>query len=239
MLAAGRVIPSATISGDADCVIATESHTTRLAFAVRDAMQQRGLTLAAIESCTGGLVASALTDVPGSGYLLGSAVAYSPEIKVRFGVPASTIADHGAVSSAVALSLAERAAAWFGTDYGIGVTGVAGPDCEEGHRPGTAFVAVWSKTRGGVVQPVSVRGDRPEVKAQTAHLAIGLLAAELDGDVETSTDAVKRWVAVTGESNDRVDHQLDDSFPASDPPSFTPVTSIGPPSDGRTSVAAR
>lgn len=225
---------------DALAMLHEHSHTARLACFVRDAMQARGETLAAIESCTGGLVASTLTDVPRSGYLLGSAVAYSPEVKVKFGVPPSIIVAHGTISSAVALSLAECAAAWFEADYGIGVTGVAGPASDEGKPPGTAFAAVWSRERGGVVLPIAVSGDRAGVKANIAHLAIALLVAELDGDPEAPTPEVQRWLEAcsTPEYDDPIDRQSDDSFPASDPPSFSPVVGAGTPDRRLVELAA-
>lgn len=233
------MFPGARTS-DAGAMPHEHSHTARLACFVRDAMHARGATLAAIESCTGGLVASTLTDIPRSGYLLGSAVAYSPEVKVKFGVSPSTIVAHGTVSSAVALALAECAARWFEADYGIGVTGVAGPGSDEGKPPGTAFAAVWSRERGGVVLPIAVSGDRTGVKADIAHLAIALLVAELDGDPESPTPEVQRWLeACSGPAyDDPIDQQSDDSFPASDPPSFSPVVGPGTPDRRLVELAA-
>jgi nicotinamide-nucleotide amidase len=138
-------------------------------------------TLSALESCTGGLLASMLTDVPGAGYFLGGAVAYSPEAKARFGVPCDVMERCGLVSREVALAMAECAARWFKTDFGIGVTGVAGPDPEDGIPPGTAFAAVWARGRAAAVVPIEVRcDDRKTAKAQIAELAVGLLLEELD-----------------------------------------------------------
>lgn len=218
-----------------------DSHTTRLACFVRDVMQARGSSLAALESCTGGLVASTLTDVPRSGYLLGSAVAYSPRAKMKFGVPAGTIDEHGTISSETALALARAAAEWFEADFGIGITGVAGPGDEEGLPAGTAFAAVWNASRSdGVVLPIAASGTRTRIKAEIAHMAIALLVAELDGGTETASPEVQRWLdaACPNGYKDPVDQQSDDSFPASDPPSFAPLVSVGPPDRSRELAAA-
>jgi nicotinamide-nucleotide amidase len=144
-------------------------------------MARHNSTLSALESCTGGLLASMLTDVPGAGYFLGGAVAYSPEAKARFGVPEEVMERCGLVSREVALAMAECAARWFNTDFGVGVTGVAGPDPEDGIPPGTAFAAVWSRGRAAAVVPIEVFcDDRKTAKAQIAELAVGLLLEELD-----------------------------------------------------------
>ncbi|HEX6989139.1 MAG TPA: competence/damage-inducible protein A, partial [Bacillota bacterium] len=89
----------------------------------------RGLTLAAAESCTGGLLGARITDVPGSSaYFLLSVVAYSNHAKQRvLGVPGDLLAAHGAVSEPVALAMAEGARRVAGADVGLGVTGIAGP----------------------------------------------------------------------------------------------------------------
>ena len=95
----------------------------------------RGLTIATAESCTAGLLAGRLTDRPGSSaYVLGGLVVYSNEAKHRLaGVSRELIADVGAVSAEVAVALADGARARLGTDIGVGITGVAGPD---GGTPG-------------------------------------------------------------------------------------------------------
>jgi nicotinamide-nucleotide amidase len=105
--------------------------------------QQRTLALA--ESCTGGLIAARLTDVPGvSQVLRGGVVAYSNDSKqALLGVPAELLASHGAVSEPVAAAMAEGARARFGADLGIATTGIAGPDGGTAAKPvGTVCFAV-------------------------------------------------------------------------------------------------
>jgi PncC family amidohydrolase len=136
-----------------------------------------GLTLATAESCTGGLVAHLITEVPGSSaYLRGGIVAYSDEVKrAELGVPANVLAAHGAVSAQVAVAMAEGVRARLGTDLGVGVTGVAGPDGGSEAKPvGLVYVAVAG--RG----PAEVRrfhwpGDRSENKRLSAGAALELL----------------------------------------------------------------
>ncbi len=103
----------------------------------------RGLTLATMESCTGGLLAAVITDVPGSSsYFKGGFVSYSNEMKVALGVDAGLIEAHGVVSAPVAEAMARAARQQLGADIGIGVTGVAGPDPLEGKPPGLAYIGM-------------------------------------------------------------------------------------------------
>ena len=90
----------------------------------------RGLTVALAESCTGGLVATTITDVPGSsGYFLGGVVSYSNEAKAALlDVPRATLDAHGAVSAQVARAMAAGAQARFAASLAASITGVAGPD---------------------------------------------------------------------------------------------------------------
>jgi PncC family amidohydrolase len=141
-------------------------------------MQSQGHSLATLESVTGGLLAHALTSVPGSGYLLGGAISYDRNIKEQFGVSAATIDRHGVVSGPVAEEMARAAARWFGACHGVGVTGVAGPDPEsDGSSPGTAFAAVWSQGAGGLVVPISVGAgkDRAEIMQEIGKQTLGTL----------------------------------------------------------------
>lgn len=105
-------------------------------------------TIATAESCTGGLVASALTEIAGaSNYVSGGVVAYSRAAKVRLGVSEAVIDGYGIVSSEVALALANCARGYFGASIGVGVTGAAGP-AYEGHTPaGVIDVACMSATQ--------------------------------------------------------------------------------------------
>jgi len=176
-------------------VLPRDSHTDRLAAAVRDAIGRYDATLSALESCTGGLLASILTDVPGAGYFLGGAVAYLPEAKAKFGVPCDLMRRCGLVSREVALAMAEGAARWLGTDFGIGVTGVAGPDEEDGIPPGVAFAAVWGRGQTAAVVPIEVSAaDRKTAKAQIAELTLGLLLDELDQFRRPASPTVEAWI---------------------------------------------
>ena len=106
-------------------------------------LAEKGLTLAVMESCTGGLLASTVTDIPGSSaYFKGGMVSYTNEAKIAYGVDPGLIAGHGAVSPEVAADMARAARERLGADIGIGVTGVAGPDELEGKAVGTAHIAI-------------------------------------------------------------------------------------------------
>ena len=106
-------------------------------------LMAKNMTLAAMESCTGGLFASTITDVPGSSrYFKGGLVTYANEAKIAYGVDAMLIEAHGAVSPEVAAAMAKAARQQLRADVGIGITGVAGPDPMEGKPAGTVFIAV-------------------------------------------------------------------------------------------------
>jgi nicotinamide-nucleotide amidase len=110
---------------------------------VGELLLQKGLTLATMESCTGGLLANYITDVPGSSrYFKGGAVAYTNEMKVALGVPRELIELHGAVSPQVAEAMARAARERLGGDVGVGITGVAGPDEVEGKPRGTVHIGI-------------------------------------------------------------------------------------------------
>lgn len=110
---------------------------------VGDLLRIRRLSLATMESCTGGLLGALITDVPGSSdYFRGGIISYSNEAKIAFGVDGALIAEHGAVSAPVALAMAEAARHRFGADIGVGVTGVAGPESIEGKPVGTMYIGL-------------------------------------------------------------------------------------------------
>jgi PncC family amidohydrolase len=116
--------------------------TTDRALGVASLLIDRRLTLAVMESCTGGLLAHTMTNLPGCGqFFLGAIVAYDTELKKRFGVPAEVIEKYGVFSeeTAEAMALAVRTTA--GADLGIGITGLAGPEPREGDPPGRIYIA--------------------------------------------------------------------------------------------------
>ena len=104
-------------------------------------LARRGLTLAVMESCTGGLLAHSITQVSGSSeYFLGGIVSYTNEVKAAWGVNPSIIQEHGVVSPEVARDMARACREAMDADVGIGITGVAGPDELEGQPVGTVHL---------------------------------------------------------------------------------------------------
>ena len=144
---------------------------------VGDLLRAARWTLAVAESCTGGLLASLLTDVPGSSdYVERGAVCYSNRSKIEWlGVPASLIAEHGAVSEPVATAMAEGVRAHARSNVGIGVTGIAGPGGGTPEKPvGTVVVAVAADGRTRV-RTFQFIGEREQVKHQSAQAAMNML----------------------------------------------------------------
>ncbi len=138
---------------------------------------EHGLTVATAESCTGGLVADAITDVAGaSRYFLGGVVAYADRAKTdQLGVAPELIAAHGAVSAQVARAMAVGARERFGADLAVAVTGIAGPGGGSEAKPvGLTYVAFAD--RGGVdVRRFLWSGDRAANKLASATAALELL----------------------------------------------------------------
>jgi nicotinamide-nucleotide amidase len=136
-----------------------------------------GTTIATAESCTGGLLAARLTDLAGSSrYFRGGVVAYANEAKGELaGVAEALIERHGAVSAEVAEALADGARGRLGTEVGVGVTGVAGPD---GGTPEKPVGLVWvSAARGAkhLTRSVTLPGSRGDVRARATTVAMHLL----------------------------------------------------------------
>jgi PncC family amidohydrolase len=157
-----------------------------LAARLQAACTARGLTVATAESCTGGLVAHLLTEVPGSSaYVRGGIVAYADEVKrAQLGVPAEVLAAHGAVSAQVAIAMAEGVRSRLGTDFAVAVTGVAGPDGGTEAKPvGLVYVAVSGGGASPEVRRCQWAGDRSENKRRSAEAAIELLLARATGPV--------------------------------------------------------
>ena len=106
-------------------------------------LKERKYKLAVMESCTGGMLGAAITDIPGaSAYFVGGAITYSNEAKVQAGVPVETLREFGAVSEETAAAMAHAVCDSYGADCGISVTGAAGPGEQDGVQPGTVVIGV-------------------------------------------------------------------------------------------------
>lgn len=150
---------------------------------VAEQLQGRGLTLATAESCTGGLVAHRLTNLAGSSaWFQGGVVAYANQAKIRdLGVKEHTLAGEGAVSAAVARQMAEGVRGRFGTDLGVGITGIAGPGGGTEQKPvGLVYVAV-ADADGVVVREHRFVGRRAIIKDWSAQMALDLIRRRLAG----------------------------------------------------------
>ena len=146
-------------------------------------LKSAGKTFSCAESCTGGLIAKRITDVPGaSAVFSGGAVTYTNEAKTNIlGVDAALIKEHFAVSKEVAAAMAEGARRVYGTDIAVSTTGIAGPDTDEsGQKVGTVFVAL-SAPEGTWVRSLDLGTDRPRVRTVAAHHAFDMIRRYLTG----------------------------------------------------------
>jgi len=139
-------------------------------------LRDRAETVATAESLTAGLVCGALTSVSGSSDVVrGGLVVYATELKAELaGVPAELLAAHGAVHPEVAGGLAAGARSACRASWGIGLTGVAGPDPQDGISPGRVYVAVDGPA-GVTVRTLDLTGDRHAVRAGAVREALELL----------------------------------------------------------------
>lgn len=153
--------------------------TYELAQSLVTRLTQTGLTIAAAESLTGGLVCSALVDVPGASVVLrGSVTAYATELKAQvLGVDAARLASVGPVDAQVAQEMADGAAQLLGADVAVATTGVAGPGPADGHEAGTVYIAAIAPW-GSVWRLLELEGQRSQVRIQTVHQVL-VLALEL------------------------------------------------------------
>jgi nicotinamide-nucleotide amidase len=139
-------------------------------------------TIATAESCTGGLLAARLTELPGaSEYVQGAIVAYANEAKVsEAGVAPELIEAHGAVSGEVAVALADGARARLGADVGVGVTGVAGPGGGTSEKPvGLVWLSVAAAGREPLTRSVNLPGGRADVRDRATTVAMHLIRRAL------------------------------------------------------------
>ncbi len=157
-------------------------------------LTERGQHIAVAESLTGGLLAAALTGIPGaSAVFRGAVVAYATELKATLlGVPAGLLARHGAVHPDVAAEMAAGVCRELGAAVGAATTGVAGPDPADGQPVGTVYIAVsippgaagpaGPGRPGSTVQSLALRGSRDEIRRETVARCLLLLLAALRED---------------------------------------------------------
>ena len=153
-----------------------------LAGVVLAGLRATGATVAVAESLTAGLLGAALTELPGSSDAFrGGVQVYATDLKATLaGVPEAVLAEHGAVSAATAEALATGVRDRLGASHGLALTGVAGPDRQEGHPVGTVFAAV-ADADGVTSRLVRLPGDRSRVRLLAVTVALDLLRRRLSG----------------------------------------------------------
>ena len=147
---------------------------------VGDLLHSRGLTIAAAESCTGGLLLGRLTDIPGSSaWVIGGVVAYANSVKVRdLGVPSALLEAHGAVSEPVAMAMAQGVRARLGADIAVAITGIAGPSGGTDAKPvGTVVIA--STGARDELRTFLFTGDRQMVRTLSTAAALDMVRRSL------------------------------------------------------------
>ncbi len=145
---------------------------------VGNLLAERGETLAVAESCTGGLLSSKITAIPGSSdYFLGGIISYSNEIKAnQLDVPRSTLETYGAVSRETACEMAKDICEKYNSDWGISITGIAGPSGGTEEKPvGTVWTAVFEKDKGVFPFKKQHPGGRETVRERSCTFAVDQL----------------------------------------------------------------
>ena len=157
------------------------SDTSPLPARLHRALLDRQETVAAAESLTAGLFCASLASVPGaSATLRGGLVVYATDLKSALaGVPGELLAAHGPVSAETAATLAESVRDRCTATWGVGLTGVAGPDPVDGHGPGRVYVGIAG--HGTRVQRLDLAGDRAAIRAGAVDAAMNALLSMLPG----------------------------------------------------------
>jgi nicotinamide-nucleotide amidase len=149
---------------------------------VCDMLKERRISLATMESCTGGLLASTITDVPGSsGVFKGGFVSYQTQMKIELGVRAGVVAEHGVISAETAREMARAARERLVASVGVGITGVAGPDEQDGKPAGTVHIAVDAIWAAPHAMSYTFAQGRGAVKRRAVTTALVLLRQSLLG----------------------------------------------------------
>jgi nicotinamide-nucleotide amidase len=157
---------------------------TELAVEVHERLVERDATVAAAESLTGGLLGATLTAPPGASMIFrGGVVAYATDLKEKLlGVAGPLLDAEGAVSAQVAGAMAGGVRDRLQATYGVSLTGVAGPDPQDGQPPGTVFVGVAGPD-DGQVREMKLSGDRSSIRLSAVRAALELLRDLLDGEL--------------------------------------------------------
>jgi nicotinamide-nucleotide amidase len=146
---------------------------------------ERQQTLGVMESLTGGLLSSIITDVPSSSsHFIGGLVTYSTALKAQMGVPSEILDRYGAVSEETARAMAHAVRERLGTDFGIGITGVAGPDKQEDKPVGTVHIAVEGPEGVVVGMGPGWRASRWDNKRYSVYAALNMLRRYLEGSIK-------------------------------------------------------
>ena len=177
--AAGAAVPEPA-AGAADAAVPEPAAgvLAELVARLHSLLRGRQQTVAVAESLTGGLLAGALTSTPGaSATFRGGLVVYATDLKATLaGVSESLLARVGAVDPQVALELARGVRSRLSASWGVGVTGVAGPDAQDGRPVGTVFIAVVGPRQSGeTVSELELSGDRNSIRGQCVEHAVALL----------------------------------------------------------------
>lgn len=167
-----------------------------LSQAVGDLLKEKDLEIAVAESCSGGLLANSITDIPGSSaYFKGGIVSYSNEAKMRhLGISQNDLQQHGAVSKEVALQMAKGAADVFSADVGISTTGIAGPGGGSDKKPvGTVWIGYYQKDGAHFAVKARFTKDRLMNKERTRTVALELTRRMLKGITKTPYDLKREY----------------------------------------------
>jgi len=146
-----------------------------LAQALVDAFLQRGLKITTAESCTGGLLSGAITEIPGSSGMFDQGIiSYADSVKMRLlGVKEATLEKHGAVSEETAREMAEGARKNAKADMAVSITGIAGPGTSPGKPVGLVYIGV-NVAGSTIVECFNFSGGRQEIRVQTVRAALEL-----------------------------------------------------------------
>lgn len=153
----------------------------RISRAIGKLLQINQMTVSVCESCTGGMLGSVITAIPGSSqYFLGGVIAYADRIKQRIGVKKVTLRQHGAVSEQTAREMAQGIRAMCGSDIGVSITGIAGPSGGSKEKPVGLVYFGLATSQGCLVERKVFRGTRSTIRKKACLHALNMLSALLE-----------------------------------------------------------